>query len=84
MVLKRPFISDTGEASTYSLFRSCGRSFDELYDSFTHMMVLKRPFVIISGRESAGCLFFSSHRRENFELIGFIYLQDGLEKAVHQ
>ena len=47
MVLKRPFIGDTGEASVHSLFRSPKRqSSSAQYNSFTWKKVLKRMVIV--------------------------------------
>ena len=56
MVLKRPFISDTGQNSALHVLLSMSpgkQSSFSLYDSFIQKMVLKRPFISDTGQDSA-------------------------------
>ena len=60
MVLKWPFVDDTGEETACSLFSFPGRqSFMNQYDSFTQNMVLKRLFDSDTREASAQSLFRS-------------------------
>ena len=53
MVMKRPFVCDTGEASACSFRSPVILSLLSWYDSVTWNMVLKRPFVSDTGETSA-------------------------------
>ena len=78
---KRPFVSDTREASACS-FRSPRRlNISSWYNSVTEKMVLKRPFVGDTGEASA-CSFLGMQGGRT-KSIWEAFLEDGLLKGIY-
>ena len=85
MVLKWPFIGDTGEDMVLHIHCSGhqGERTSSHYDRFTWKMVLKRPFDSDTGEASAYSLFRYSQEIELW--AGMVaLLRDGLENLIHQ